>query len=277
MAIAVATSTGLGISAARADLLVNLPAVQDATLLGGTDASANNSLADPGLFVGTDGQGNPKRGLIEFNIAGAIPAGATITGVTLTLTEGQAAGNGGGTTSGPNSPQTISLFDETQAWGQPSNIAMATSFSGHGHGAAAANGDATWNDAFYNTISSMATPWSVAGGNWTSSSTASATNTNVAVTLTSYTWSSTMMIADVQSWLNDPSGNFGWLLKNADETDSTDFRAFWSAQGAAANDNSYLAPNLAVTYTVVPEPLGMSLIAACASVLLCRRRRAGRC
>ena len=128
---------------------VEFGAEQDATLLGGSDATTNNSLADPGIFVGTDGEGNPKRGLIEFNIAGSVPSGATITGVQLQLTVGQVAGSGGGSTGGTSGPETISLFDESQAWGQPTNFAGATTFGGPGHGAAPDPGDATWNYSFY--------------------------------------------------------------------------------------------------------------------------------
>ena len=66
--------------------------------------------------------------------------------------------------------------------------------------------------------------------------------------------------------------NFGWLLKNADETDKTDFRAFWSAQGAAADNNSSIAPSLTVTYSV-PEPGSLLMIAAGIPLLLRRSRR----
>ncbi len=230
-----------GVSSAQATQ-VQIGAAQDATLLGGTDAMTNNSLADPGIFVGTDGEDNPKRGLIEFNIAGAVPARATITGVQLQLTVGQVAGSGGGSPGGTNAPETISLFDETQAWGQPTNFAGATTFGGHGHGAAPDPGDATWNYSFYNT-----TAWTVAGGNWTPSL-ADVADASVTGTLASFTWSSASMVTDVQNWLNNPSTNFGWVLKNADETDPTDFRAFWSAQGAAANNNPAIAPELSITY-----------------------------
>jgi hypothetical protein len=249
----------------RADIMT-LPAVQDATLLGGSDATNNASLADPGIFVGTDGQDNPKRGLIEFNIAQSIPAGATITDVTLQLTVGQVAGSGGGSGGGSGAAETISLFNESQAWGQPTNVAGAKTFGGTGHGGAPAMGDATWNYAFYN-----ATPWTAAGGDWSSSLTDIA-DASVTGTLTSFTWSSAAMVADVQNWLNTPSTNFGWLLKNADETDATDFRAFWSAQGAAANNNSSIAPSLTVTYTV-PEPGSLLLVAAGMPLLLRRSRR----
>ena len=269
------TVAGLALCAMRASAqtVVNLPAVQDATLLGGSDATTNNSLADPGMFVGTDGQGNPKRGLLQFNIASNIPAGATITAVTLQLTVGQVAGSGGGSGGGGSSAETIGLFDETHAWGQPANIAGAKSFGGTGHGAAPQNGDATWNFAFYNSTPASATPWTVAGGNWTASSTDIA-DAAVTGTLTSFTWSSPAMIADVQKWLNNPTSNFGWLLKNADETDPTDFRAFWSAQGAAANNAPATAPDLIVTF--VPEPGGIFLLIIGAPLLWRRGRKIGR-
>lgn len=42
----------------------------------------------------------------------------------------------------------------------------------------------------------------------------------------SYTWDSApQMVSDVQSWLNDPTGNFGWLLIG-DETDASTAKRF---------------------------------------------------
>ncbi|HUB24355.1 MAG TPA: hypothetical protein VL992_02920 [Tepidisphaeraceae bacterium] len=265
--LAMAGITAGGASHARADM-ITIGASQDCTLLGGSDATTNASLADPGIFVGTDGQDNPKRGLIEFNIAAAVPAGATITGVSLQMTVGQVAGSGGGSGGGSGAAETISLFDESQAWGQPTNIAGSTSFGGTGHGAAPDPGDATWNYAFYNTMA-----WNIAGGDWSSSLTDIA-DASVTGTLTAFTWSSANMVADVQNWLDNPTGNFGWIIKNTNETTATDFRAFWSAQGAAADGNLSLAPALTITYSAVPEPLGLSLIAFAGSVALVRRRRA---
>jgi hypothetical protein len=260
----------VGTASARAAEIV-FPAFQDATLLGGTDATTNQSLADPGLFVGTDGQDNPKRSLIEFNIQQSvqgqtIPVGATITSVQLTMTVGQVAGSGGGSSGGSGTAETISLFDESQAWGQPTNVAGATSFGGTGHGGSPKTGDATWNYAMY-----TSSPWGIAGGDWTSTLTTVASASVTGQTI-SFTWASTpAMVADVQNWLDDPSVNFGWIIKNADETDATDFRAFWSAQGAAAASNSF-APALTVDF-VVPEPASVAMLALGAPALLRRRKR----
>ena len=99
-------------SAAWADVIVNIPALQDATLFGGS--AANNSSSGPGMFVGSDGQSRPKRGLIEFDIPAYVPSDATITSAALTLYLGQVAGSGGGS-SGDPTPRTIRLFDVTTA------------------------------------------------------------------------------------------------------------------------------------------------------------------
>jgi hypothetical protein len=251
---------------ASSGTVIDLPASQDATLLGGSDATTNQSLADPGLFAGTDGADNPKRSLIEFNIAGVLPVSATISAVTLQLTVGQVAGSGGGSGGGSGSGETISLFDQPQAWGQPTNVAGSKTFSGTGHGGAPNTGDATWNYAFYN-----ATPWTTVGGDWNAASTDIA-DASVTGTLSAFNWSSAAMVKDVQNWLNDPSVNNGWLIKNADETTATNFRAFWSAQGAAANNAPATAPELIVTYSV-PEPACMLLLGIGFSALLRRRRQ----
>jgi hypothetical protein len=249
-------AAGLGAMApARLTLadMVSIGASQDATLLGGSDALTNNSLSDPGIFVGADGAGNPKRGLIEFDIAQSVPAGATITSATLQLTVGQVAGSGGGTGGFTTGGFTIDLFDETQPWGQPTNFVDATSFGGHGHGAPPDNGDATWNDAFYNSNPALATPWNASGGNWNSSQVPSGSTSVLGIAGNSFTWSSSQMASDVQNWLDNPSSNNGWLLRNEGENGTTDFRAFWSWQGAANNNAPATAPSLTITY-IVSQP-----------------------
>ena len=89
---------------ARADTVVGIPALQDATLFGASAAN-NNSSSGPGMFVGSDGAGNPKRGLIEFDVPAFVPPNATITGAFLSPVLGQVAGGGGG--GGDTTPRTI--------------------------------------------------------------------------------------------------------------------------------------------------------------------------
>src|SRR3984893_12620474 len=131
---------------AWADVIVNIPALQDATLFGGS--VADNSSSGPGMFVGSDGQGRPKRGLIEFDIPAYVPSNSTITSAVLTLYLGQVAGSGGGS-SGDPTPRTIRLFDVTTAWAGSTNGTTGfpgPGFRGTGQGFPANIGDATWND-----------------------------------------------------------------------------------------------------------------------------------
>src|SRR5215472_930517 len=192
---------------ALADVVV-IPALQDATLFGASPTN-NNSSSGPGVFVGSDGMSNPKRGLIEFNIPAFVPAGATITGASLSLVLGQVAG-------ADATPRAIRLFDVTTNWAGGTNGTTGfpgPGFGGTGQGFAPNPGDVTWNFSKFNTI-----PWNTPGGGGDFVSTESA-DTLVSQNLnTPYTWGSTaQMVADVQGWLDGTLSNFGWLLQNASE------------------------------------------------------------
>ena len=136
---------------------VVLPPSKTNTLIQVTSASAeqlSNGLGD--IYVGRtnqDGQGpatiSIRRGLVAFDIADNIPAGATITAVTLTMED----------VMGLNGNQTVSLSRMFRDWGQ------GTSFFTGGQGAPATNGDATWYYTFYNASDPSASPtWTAPGG-----------------------------------------------------------------------------------------------------------------
>jgi hypothetical protein len=258
----------IGASTAGAAIL-NIPSTGDDTLF---QNNVNNSLGDPGIFVGTDSATAFKDGLMAFTVS-AIPSGAAITGVTLDLYIGMVAGSAGQNVTNSGAPRTISLYDESQAWGASANEVGSTSFSGHGQGFAANPGDATWNDASYNANSSLAAPWSSGmAANITSSSVALATTSGIPGTSNALVqWSSAALDTEVQNWVNSPSSNNGLVVVNANSTSAQSFLGFWGVQGAANNGNG-LAPDLAVTY-VVPEPLSLSVMAVGMPILLCRRRR----
>jgi hypothetical protein len=142
---------------ASADIVVNISALQDATLFGGS--AADNSSSGPGMFVASDGQGRPKRGLIEFDIPAYVPSTAIITGATLTLDLGMVAG---ADTGGDQTPRTIRLYDVITAWAGSINGTTGfpgPGFGGTGQGFPANIGDTTWNYAKYNTV-----PWNKPGG-----------------------------------------------------------------------------------------------------------------
>ena len=63
----------------------------------------------------------------------------------------------------------------------------------------------------------------------------------------SYTWSSAQMVADVQSWLDNPASNFGWLVRG-DESSSTTAKRFDTRESASP-------PVLTIQYTAsTPSP-----------------------
>jgi hypothetical protein len=259
--------------AAHADVAV-IPALQDATLFGASPTN-NNSSSGPGMFVGSDGMNNPKRGLIEFDIPAFVPAGATITSASLSLVLGMVAGGGGGMAD--QTPRTIRLFDVTTNWSGGTN--GTTGFPGPGFGTTGQGfapnpGDVTWNFAKFNTV-----PWNTPGGGGDFVTTESA-DTVVSQTLGgTYTWGSTaQMVTDVQGWLDGTSPNFGWLLKNDSEGSSTTFRAFYTREGAVEQNVPQDAPELTVTFigpAAVPEPstAGLTVVSAVIIISLARCRR----
>ncbi len=257
------------VSSARADILDNAPSTGDDTLFQG---DLTNSLGDPGIFVGTDSNTSFKIGLMAFNIS-SIPSYATITGATLDLYIGMVAGSGGSNVVDSGPTRTISLYDESQAWGASTNEVGSTTFGGHGQGFGADPGDATWNDAAYNSMPSLATAWSSGmPANITGTSVALATTSGIEGTDSAEVqWSSSALIAEVQGWVNTPSSNNGLAILNADSSSAQSFLGFWGTQGAT-NANNGFEPDLAITYTV-PEPVSLSLLGAVAPILLCRRQR----
>ncbi len=78
---------------------------------------------------------------------------------------------------------------------------------------------------------------------------AGSTITAVSLTMSGigqYTWSSTQMVADVQSWLDDPASNFGWLVLGNETTIATAKR-FDTRESASP-------PMLTIQYRVVATP-----------------------
>ena len=231
-------------SVTRADTIM-LAASKDNTLFNDDKGIVSNGTGN--LFVGrTGGQGpGPLRALLAFHIASEIPLGSTITDVSLTLTVLQ-AGTGSG-------DETYSLHSVEQDWGEGDSLATT------GRGAPSATGDATWIHTFFDS-----TRWNTPGGDFNATPSAS----QVVSDSGPVTWgSSSGLVADVQTWLDNPNTNFGWILIG-DETRFASARRFGSRE-AIAN-----APLLTVTFTPVPEPssLVLGILASLGWIPLARRR-----
>jgi hypothetical protein len=203
------------------------------------------------FFAGlTNFTGESRRGLLAFDVAGAIPAGSLVTDVTLTLEMSR-------TISGPT---TVELHRVSSDWGEGTSDAPGQ----EGTGAPATDGDATWFHTFY--PSSL---WSTDGGDFLSTVSAAQTVGGEGP----YTWGSTPeMVADVQSWLDEPATNFGWLVMGDEQMTP-------SAKRFNTRENGTGAPQLTVTFQApVPTvPISMLPILALtlAALAIWQFRRSG--
>lgn len=229
----------LGLSHASADVL-SFQAARDNTLFESATGALSNG-AGPNIFTGRNSQGNIRRALLRFDLA-AIPAGSTITGVSLTLVASQ--------TQGPATD--VGLHPLLADWGEG-----ASSSSGGG-GAPAQPGDATWIHSFFPT-----SLWAAPGGDFA----ASPSGVQSVFEPGTYIWESTAsLVEDVQSWLETPGANFGWAIMGREDVNGTAKR-FESREAAEMGNR----PVLRVEY-VVPSPSGGAL-AGFGVWYLGRRRR----
>lgn len=165
------------------------------------------------VFAGTTGSGASRRALLAFDVASQIPPGSVITRVTLTLRLSQ-------TISGA---EPVTLHGVTTDWGEGTSNAGTTR---DGTGDLSEQGDATWIHTFFpNSF------WSNQGGDFIAVPDA----TTPVGSSGSFTWdSSAAMIARVQSWVDQPAANFGWLLIGNEEK-SFSAKRFDSREASSAS------------------------------------------
>jgi hypothetical protein len=225
---------------------VTLVSSRDTTIYQGAPSNSNG--AGQAMFAGNTGQGTSTRGLVGFQIAGNIPAGSTITGVQFSLVLDRAGAS-------EFMPRLIQLRRLLADWGEGATGAgSGVSQSGNGFPTPNNGTTATWTHRFYMTM-----PWTNAGGDFAATASGS---TTVGLAHMAYTWgSSPGMVSDVQSWLDNPSSNFGWLLLG-DESTSTTVREFFTREAT----NSANRPTLVVTFTPPSAPATQLAVTAAASV-----------
>jgi hypothetical protein len=237
--LVVAAVSAIG-SASLADT-INLVSTRDNTLYDDPTGALSNG-AGQFFFVGDTAAGLRRRALVRFDLSG-IPAGATITNVTLTLHMSMAAG---GATD-------VSAFRVLSDWGEGASVAAGNG----GAGAPAATGDATWLHTFFNT-----SLWATPGGDFAASSSATTSVNGVA----SYNWSSAGLLGDVQQWISTPSSNFGWILRG-DEVALSTSKRFDTRENTTAS----FRPALTIDYIPLPAPGAMTVLLG--GLLLQPRRR----
>jgi hypothetical protein len=189
------------LSSSAAAQTAAVPAARDATLIeSATGALANGS--GEYFFAGRTSQasGSLRRGALAFDVAAHVPPGVTVRAVRLHLHVSQTHVSEGGDVQ-------LTLHRALAAWGEGASHALG------GSGAPAAPGDATWLHRFHDQ-----SLWSVPGGDFAAAPSASALVGGEGW----YTWESTpALAADVQSWLDDPASNHGWILLGDESAPST--------------------------------------------------------
>ena len=174
------------------------------------------------FFAGENGQSEVRRGVLAFDVAGTIPPGSTITAVSLSMNMSMT----------PSGAATVELHKLLADWGEGTSHAPM----GEGDGAPATPNDATWRHRFFDTIF-----WTTQGGDFSATVSASQSVDSTG----QYTWSSAQMVADVQSWVDNPASNFGWLVLG-DETDAATAKRFDTRESASP-------PILTIEYTTAGD------------------------
>ena len=185
--------------------------------------ATGNSCAIGALYAGATRFAGSRRALVHFDVASAIPVGSTIHSVELRTTVLRAGSSASAT-------DVYDLHRVQADWGESSGAGASTCFGGSG--APAATSDATWSHRLW-----PSTPWT-AGGDFaaTASGSSAVPRSGSAVWLTQ-----PGMVADVQSWLDSPAGNHGWIIIG-EEAISTTAREIDSRDGTSP-------PELVIDYS----------------------------
>jgi hypothetical protein len=206
--------------------IINLTPSKDNTLYEYDPADGDRSNgAGFHIFAGETAMGELRRGVLAFDIAGHIPAGSTILAVTLSMNMSRTA---------LDTARTVELHKLLADWGEGTSHSPGE----EGDGAPATPNDATWRHRFFDTIF-----WTNQGGDFSTTVSASQSVGPIG----QYAWTSAQMVADVQSWLDNPGNNFGWLVLG-DESTSITAKRFDSRESASP-------PMLTIQYTSGPRVL----------------------
>lgn len=190
---------------------------KDNTIYEGDTGNSNG--AGPSIYVGrTSGNIDPparnRRGLIRFDVS-TIPLGSAVTSVSLDLTVTRIPPTA--------TTPTVSLHRLLVDFGEGDSV-------GGGSGAPADPPDATWINRI-----TPGTAWSANGGlagtDYVAAASAREMDRSIA--------STPELVADVQSWVDNPASNFGWMLIGNETTDGS-VRGYASRESGTVADRPLL-------------------------------------
>ena len=217
----------LSLSSARASESVTITPSADTALL--QNFPSNNFGGMAWFNSGTTQVFTTNRGLMKFDVAAHVPRGAQILSASLVVeVVGQPVDG--------DAPNSFELRRMWRDWGEGNKTGFPPSL-----GAPATEGEANWTHCFALTTNEWAVPGGLAGVDF--SPVASIDTFVYGVSFSPYTFDSTSQtVADVQTWLDNPSINFGWMLLGAAE--ELDF----TARRFASREDANRAPALTIEY-----------------------------
>jgi len=209
---------------------IYISSIKDNTLYQDTLGSFSNG-SGAYFFAGKTFQAvnNLRRGLVAFDIAGSVPVGSAIVGAELTLRMSK-------TISGTFE---IGIYRALKKWGEGTSDAVGQ----EGVGDSSTIDDATWIHNYFDT-----SLWTNIGGDFIPSPSA----TDSVAGIGFYTFGTSAQItADVQTWLDFPDSNNGWILIGDEST-------FASAKRFDARENAISAnrPELKIYFIAPPCCIG---------------------
>ena len=223
LALILTTALGWAAASSASAAMISIFPCKDNTLYEYDPAEGDHSNgAGFHFFAGETAMGERRRGVLAFNISGSIPPGSRIIAVSLSMNMSRTV---------LSEPRIVELHKLLADWGEGTSHAPGE----EGDGAPAMPNDATWRHRFFDTVF-----WATQGGDF--AATVSASQSVGAIG--QYTWSSAQMVTDVQSWLDNPASNFGWLVLG-DESTSPTTKRFDTRESASP-------PVLTIEYRVRP-------------------------
>lgn len=191
-----------------------LDSIKDNTLYGESDSLSNGSGAY--FMAGVNGNGDPRRGLLKFDIANNVPLNSLIISATLRLYVSKNPFL-------PHQAEAFALHRVLSEWGEGASDAPGE----EGGGGTAAIGDATWSFSYFSPTPTERISWSSPGGDFLPAASA---KTLIGDAGHFYSWRHTPgMLADLMYWLRNPDDNHGWIILG-NETDVYTARRFDSRE-----------------------------------------------
>ncbi len=213
---------------------VHLAPIADTTL--SERYPENNFGAMLSFNSGTTQNSNYNRGLLRFDLAGALPPGAQIISATLTL---EVVGE-------PNEEFPEARFNLHRLlvpWGEGNKTNPP--FGGLGVGSPATADEATWTHRFAFTTNTWSEPGAAPALDYVSIPSAGVTAGGV--DQSPYTIINTaQLVTDLRLWLDQPATNHGWAMVCQQETLKFTARRF------ASREDPENAPELEINYLVPP-------------------------